>query len=105
MSARAAFARRACRIPLYTLDEAELRSLRRAHGERSERLKNGKEEPRETIEKVSHFQTFTYQTCGLRPVNTQNIREQPCRQPPVLACGIAGRISSGKRAPPCEYSD
>src|SRR6266851_812132 len=95
MSARAAFARRAYRIPLYTLDESRP-SLRRAHRERSERLKNGKEEPRETFEKVSHFQTFTYQTCGLRPVNTQNIRKQPCRQPRCSREAWRDRISSEK---------
>src|SRR6266852_6069996 len=101
MSARAAFARQAYRIPLYTLDEAELRSLRRAQSARSERLKNGKEEPRETFEKVSHFQTFTYQTCGLRPVNTQNIREQPGRQRRCSREAWRDRISSEKRASPC----
>src|SRR5229473_7857760 len=46
---------------------------------RSERFR--KKRTRETFEKVSHFQTFTFQACGLRPVNTQIIREQPGRQP------------------------
>src|SRR5260370_25810228 len=95
MSARAALARQAYRIRLCTLDESRP-SLRRAHRERSGRLKNGKEEPRETFEKVSHFQTFTYQTCGLRPVNTQNIREQPCRQPRCPREVWRDRISSEK---------
>jgi hypothetical protein len=31
-------------------------------------VKNEKQKPRETFEKVSHFPTFN--TCGLRPVNT-----------------------------------
>src|SRR6266851_1500174 len=46
---------------------------------RSERFR--KKRTRETFEKVSHFQTFTFQACGLRPVNTRIIREQPSRQP------------------------
>src|SRR5712692_10695480 len=46
---------------------------------RSERFR--KKRTRETFEKVSHFQTFTFQACGLRPVNSQIIRKQPGRQP------------------------
>src|SRR6266851_3928348 len=48
-----------------------------------------KKQPRETFEKASHFPTFTFQACGLRPVNTRRIRQQPSRQP---QCADAAEI-------------